>query len=169
MVEKRWKWRASLSAVQVLFRLADIELEGIEFYEGLAEGTESRWVRELSKDLIRAERRHRKRFLGYAAGALASSVAGAGGSIEPLPREVMRLLRASVFVSGSRIKKSARYASDTEALKVAIRAEENTALLLTRLREYVRNVERAYVTRVIKEEWAHKERLERVLAKISKA
>ena len=49
--------RAFVSAAQVLRRLADMELEGLQFYEGLEAGSESPWVRDLAQALVKAELR----------------------------------------------------------------------------------------------------------------
>jgi rubrerythrin len=62
-----------LTAAGVLERLAQIELEGIEFYKGLARGTQHEWVRKLSKVMVEAEQRHYERFSRYATAARTSS------------------------------------------------------------------------------------------------
>jgi rubrerythrin len=149
-----------VSAGRVLRRLAEIEQDGVEFYQGLMEGTKLDFVRKLAAKMVRAEDRHRRRFLGYAEEAERS----AGGDLDqlakPLPPEVVRLLGVRIMVDKARVKQSALYATDEEALRVAIRAEEHIALLLTQLREYVAPAQRGYISRVIKEEWNHKARLE---------
>lgn len=149
-----------VSASQVLYRLAEIEEAAGNFYKGLWEGTKSEWIRELAEVLIRAEQRHRKRFLEYAQQAEQSSHADANILTRPLPPQVLRLLSTPVTVSKSRMKKTAPYTRDEEALKIAIRAEESTAFLLAQLCEYVPRGQRRYINRVIKEEWHHKALLE---------
>jgi rubrerythrin len=152
-----------VSASQVLRRLAEIEQEGASFYEGLLEGTQSEWIRKLAKMLIKAERRHKKRFLEYAERAEAR--ADANSLARPLSRDVIRLLTTPVVVSKDEGKQSAPHMRDEEALKLAIRAEENIALLLAELREYVPKDQRRYISRVIKEEWHHKAELEKIYRK----
>jgi rubrerythrin len=145
--------------------LADIEQEGVEFYQGLSEGTKSRWVRALAEKLVEAELRHRKRFLEYARLAAKSASPDDNALAGPLPPEVIRLLMARPLAPKGRIKASAPYVSDEDALKMAIRAEEHIALLLTELRGYVPKNEWRYINRVIKEEWGHKASLEALQAK----
>ena len=154
-----------VTASQVLRRLADIEQEGVDFYKGLKEGTQSEWIRAFADKLIRAEKRHRDRFLGYAEKAEAASDGETDTLTAPLPAEARRLLEKRMMAPRERIRKSAPYASDVEALRVALRAEESLALLLTELREYVPKEQRRYISRVIKEEWSHKNHIEKLLAK----
>ena len=165
MLGQARKEKAPLSAGQVLRRLAEIEEEGVQFYRALYDGTESGWVRELAESLLQAERRHGKRFLEYA--KKAEHEAGSGGNtlVGTLPTQVFRKLYSPVFASRMRFKASAKYAGDIEILRLAVRIEETTALLLTELRGFVPKSQRAYISRVIKEEWGHKERLEHVLKK----
>lgn len=152
-----------VSAAQVLRRLAEIEQEGVEFYEGLKEGTQSEWIRAFADKLVRAEKRHHDRFLSYAEKAEAHARDAGDTLREPLPAEVRRLLEKRIMAPRERIQKSAPYARDEEALRIALRAEESLALLLTELREYVPKDQRPYISRVIKEEWAHKEHIEKLL------
>lgn len=153
-----------VSASQVLKRLAEIELDGVQFYEGLGEGTKSDWVRDFARSLAKAERRHRERFLQYAARAHDSGADG-DALTSALPPEVRRALSVRILAPKDQIKGSAPYASEADALKMAIRAEEHIALLLTQLREYVQPRERRYISRVVKEEWNHKASLEKLLRK----
>ncbi len=152
-----------VTASQVLRRLADIEQEGVEFYKGLKEGTQSEWIRAFADKLIRAEKRHRDRFLIYAEKADAASGGDGDALTAPLPAQVRQLLEKRIVAPRERIRKSAPYASDVEALRVALRAEESLALLLTELREYVPKEQRRYISRVIKEEWAHKAHIEKLI------
>ena len=154
-----------VSAAQVLRRLADIEQEGVEFYEGLREGTQSEYIRTFADKLVRAEKRHRDRLLSYAEKAEEHAKDEGNTLKEPLPAEIRQLLEKRVMASRERIRKSAPYARDEEALRIALRAEESLALLLTELREYVPKEQRPYISRVIKEEWAHKEHIEKLLKK----
>jgi len=54
-------------------------------------------------------------------------------------------------------------ANDVNMIKLAIRAEEHLALLLTQLHSYVSRPQGAYIARVVKEEWGHKEKLEDIM------
>jgi len=157
------KARTPVSASQVLRRLADIEADGAQFYEGMLEGTESEWVRKLARTLVRAENRHRERFLAYAEKAEEAEQSPNEDSCEPLPQEVVRLLSAQVFVSRARMGKSAKYAGDREMLKLAINLEEKLALLLAQLQPYVPRSQRPYIKRVVNEEWRHKAQLAQVM------
>lgn len=155
-----------LNAAQVLNRLAEIELAGLQFYQGLYEGSDSERVKQLAKMMAKAELRHHKRFLKYAEHAeLRAAEENAPVLTGPLPDEVARPLYADVFVNRERVKESAKNMSDIEAIQVAIRAEESTALLMTQLRSFVRGAQKGYITRVIKEEWGHKARLEELMQK----
>ncbi|MBN2311233.1 MAG: hypothetical protein JXR94_19805 [Candidatus Hydrogenedentes bacterium] len=151
-----------VSAAAVLRRLADMEQEGVDFYEGLSSGASTAWLRAFAGKLVSAEQRHRRRFLEYA--RRAEEGAPEENQLEgDLPRDAVRLLGTRLLPSKATIARSAAYATDEDALKLAIRAEENTALLLEQLRSYVPKVQRRYIDRVIKEEWGHKEKLEELL------
>lgn len=154
-----------VSAAQVLRRLAELEAEAEDFYKGLYEGTDSEVVRQFAKKMIRAEKRHGKRFAEYACRAVLDMPPDAASRLRTLAPEIKRLLAMSLLPSRDRIRKSAKYNDDRKIIQFAIRAEESFALLLTELREYVPTVEKRYISRVIKEEWGHKESLERLLAK----
>ena len=154
-----------VSARQVLLRLAEIEDNGIHFYQGLYKGTDSKWVRALAVTLIKAEKRHRERFLKYAQMARDSKNPEDDKLAGPLPKEAVRLLTMEIFVPEDRIKQSARYVRDIEIIKLAINIEENAAILLTELRPLVPKNQQAYITRVIQEEWGHKAKLEEILHK----
>ena len=154
-----------LTAAQVLCQLSEIESEGVEFYKGLRDGTESNWVRQLAEKMIRAELRHYKRFKEYALQAEEAAKGDATDSGRELPQEVRHLMETRVFAPRERIQKSAQYAGDVDVLKTAIHIEEATAVLQTQLREYVLEEQRPYISRVIKEEWKHKARLEDLLNK----
>ena len=162
---KRTMADTPLTAGQVLRRLADLEQKGAAFYEALLNGTESEWVRKLARVMVRAEKRHRARFLDYARRAEAKNDALSNTLTQPLTPDLTRLLTVSVFASAPQAAKSVRYARDEDVLKVAIRAEESLALLLTQLRSYVPSEQRRYISRVIKEEWGHKDKLEKALRK----
>lgn len=154
-----------LTAAQVLRRLADIELEGIQFYRGLADGTDSPAVRDLAERMLRAEQRHHDRFMKYAIAAEQKAALEGYGLTAPIPAEIKNLLDTKVFVTRERAQNASRYATDIQLFQVAIRTEEHTALLLTQLRPYVPRTQRAYIEQVIKEEWGHKDRLEIFLKK----
>jgi len=150
-----------ITAAGVLSRLAEIEEDGRRFYEGLAEGAQLKWVKKLAEMLVRAETRHHARFLGYARRAEMKMMTRAAKE-EALPPEVTRLLRAHVFESREMGQRAGRFMTELEAVKLAIQAEEKLALLLTQLRMFVQPMERRYIDRVIREEWAHKARLEEI-------
>ena len=155
----------AISAAQVLRHLAGIEEDGIEFYRGVLQGTQSDWVRKLAKMMLRAEERHRERFLGYAQRAELAADSDENALVQPLPAELAHLVRSKIFAPGGMAKKSVQYARDEEVIQVAIRAEESVALLLTQFRQYVSSRQQSYVDQVIKEEWGHKEKLEKVMRK----
>ncbi|MDQ1257864.1 MAG: hypothetical protein QG656_2472 [Candidatus Hydrogenedentes bacterium] len=156
---------AVLTAERVLLHLAAIEETGERFYQGLYDGTQSAWVRRLAEVMVRAEQRHRTRFLEYAERAAQSSRLEDNALSGVPPAEAVRLLRVGVFAEEDRSRKAAQYASDAEVIRVAIGAEERLALLLTQLREFVPKMQRRFIDRVIKEEWAHKDKLERAMQK----
>ena len=156
---------APLTSAQVLRRLADHEREGVAFYQGLLQATDSDDIRKLAEMMIRAERRHRERFLAYARKAEALGSGSGNALTGPLPAQLTRLLGTRVFVDLDRAKKTAAYANDNEILSIAIRAEESLALLLTQLRDFVPRGQRPFIGRVIKEEWNHKAKLEQIKKK----
>ena len=149
-----------LTAAEVLERLAQIELEGLNFYRGLLRGTQLRMVRELAEMMIEAEQRHHDRFSRYAAMARDSANPADNALTAALPPEVMRLMSEKVFVSGELGEKAGQNVDERKALRMGIRAEENTVLLLGQLRSYVPRSRRGYIDRVIKEEQDHQARLE---------
>jgi len=154
-----------LTAGRVLRHLADIEKMGYRFYSKLEECTPSEKVRSLAHMMKKAEQRHHQRFLEYAQRADAALDEGDMAYQLSLPPEVQRLLDADVFVDVGRLERAAQYAGDAEMFKVAIRAEENLALLLSQLRIYVPQKQRPFIDRVIREEWNHKAKLEENLVK----
>ncbi len=157
--------RPFVSASQVLRRLAELELEGVQFYQGMAEGAESAWVRKFAAKMGEAEQRHHERFIHYAEHAAKRSAPEDDQLLGELSAEINRLLSISVFAEKERARQSAHYLSDSDALRTAIRAEEHLAVLLTQLQDYVPKASRSYILRVIKEEWNHKRKLEEVLLK----
>lgn len=164
MTEKHVMTLNYISAGRVLRRLADIESEGAQFYEGMMHGTKSEKVRQLATMLFKAEKRHRKRFLEYAVSA-EKRAADEDAAEQKLPAEVEHLFKACIFVSKQRIEVSAEHAQDLDMIKLAIRAEESVALLLTQLSSFVPRAQRAYIVRVVDEEWGHKRKLESLLQK----
>jgi rubrerythrin len=154
-----------LTAADVLDRLAQIELDGLEFYRGLQRGTQLDWVRELAEVMIEAEKRHYNRFVQYADKARASTDPADNALKELLPDEVVRLMSAKVFISGELGEKAGQNVDERKALRMAIKAEENTVLLLGQLRSYVPREQRLYINQVIKEEQQHQTRLESVYRK----
>ena len=149
---------------QILRHLAELEEAGIRFYEGVRDGTQSEKVRDLAAMMVRAEVRHQKRFLEYAARAGAESRLP---DLQQMPREIERLLAVKVFSAREQAKRAATYASDIEMLKFAIRAEEHLAVLMNQLRLFVTPSQRRYIDRVIEEEWNHKARLEQFIRSFS--
>lgn len=152
-----------VSAAQVLRRLAEIEANGVAFYQGLASGTTSPRVREFALKLTKAERRHRKRFLAYAEHAEEHAREGENSLSHDLSPEIARLLRTSVVASEERVRSSAKYFTEEDALLTAIRNEETIGYLLAQMREYVPKRQQAYITRVIREEHGHQQKLEGML------
>jgi len=142
-----------------------MEEHGFAFYEGLWQGTNSDLVRKLARMMMKAEQRHRQRFLSYAQRAEESDDAGDDRLTGALPPEVLRLLKTGVFVPKGRSVKAAEYAQDEEVLNIAITAEQTLALLLTELRQYVPRGQRRFIDHVTKQEWGHKAKLEQVLRK----
>ena len=170
-MKRRGKTRAQtgagtpVTAAEVLERLAQIELDGLEFYRGLRRGTRLDKVRELAEMMIEAEQRHHDRFSRYAAMARASGNPSDNALTGALPPEVVRLMSEKVFVSGELGEKAGQNVDERQALRMGIRAEENTVLLLGQLRSYVPRNRRGYIDRVIKEEQNHQDRLESVYRK----
>ena len=154
-----------ISAGQVLRWLADQEQAGSEFYRTMLEGTKSAWLKQLAGKMVEAEQRHRERFLEYAQRADNAESPGEGGLEQPLPDDLLRLLRSHVFPERARYQVAVKYAGDRETLMLAIQAEEGLALLLTQLRQYVPAAQKRFIDRVTKEEWGHKAKLERVMQK----
>lgn len=154
-----------VTAAEVLERLAQIELDGLSFYRGLLRGTKLEMVRELAKMMIEAEKRHHERFSRYASVARGSADPAENALTAALPPEVMRLMSDRVFISGELGEKAGQNIDEREALRMGIRAEENTVLLLSQLRSYVPRSRRGYIDRVIKEEQDHQTRLESIYRK----
>jgi len=154
-----------LTAAGVLDRLAQIEQDGIEFYKGLALGTQLEWVRELSEAMIKAEQRHYDRFTRYAAAARTSRDPADNALTGELPAEVMRLMSEKVFVTGNLAEKAGHNVNERQALVMGIQAEKNTVFLLNQLRLYVPRKQRGYINQVIKEEQNHQARLESLYRK----
>jgi|GEM_PF-3118474 len=171
MLKRRSKNRAQagagtpLTAAEVLDRLAQIELDGLEFYRGLLRGTRLDKVRELAQMMIEAEQRHHDRFSRYAAMARASSNPADNALTAELPPELMRLMSDRVFISGELGEKAGQNLDERKALRMGIKAEENTVLLLSQLRSYVPRNRRGYIDQVIKEEQNHQDRLESLFRK----
>ena len=153
---------ASVTAEQVLRRLAELELAAAQFYEGLLAGTKSKLVAKLAEMMIQAETRHRKRFLIYADRAAEKDDPNEYVMTETLPEHLVALLETNIWPSRKIIERSAKYSDDRAFIDFAIQAEEQSALLLTALRYSVPRKHQPYITRVIREEWGHKAKLEEI-------
>ena len=148
-----------LSAAQALEHCAQIEANGVEFYKGVLEGTGSKWIRKLAGMMVEAEQRHHDRFLQYAELARSAGASGAE-ALEPIPAELARLMSDGVFLSRELAEKTSHNIDERQALRMAIRFEENTVLLLGQIRSYVPREQRKFVDRVLKEEQDHQAKLE---------
>ena len=148
-----------LSAAEALEHCAEIESNGVEFYKGVLKGTGSKWIRKLAGMMVEAEQRHHDRFLQYAELARSAGAAEAG-SLEPIPPELARLMSDGVFLSHELAEKTSYNIDERQALRMAIRFEENTVLLLGQIRSYVPREQRKFVDRVLKEEQDHQAKLE---------
>ena len=154
-----------VSAAQILRWLAALEEEGVKFYAGLSLASESQWIRLFSKTMVEAETRHRDRFLDYANAAdqVNSNTMPPKDSL--LPAHLIRILSTQVFVPEADWRIGKRHVSDEEIVKKAIYLEEQVAFLLTQIRPYTPFPEHDFISRVIKEEWGHVEKLERIAVK----
>jgi len=148
------------SQAQALERLAAMELEARAFYEGLFEGAVSEPVRNLAAMMIRAETRHHKRFLAYAERARRKESDADSDSARPMPADLARTMGVKLWPAKETIRKSAKLSRDLDFIRFAIRAEAQTAVLMTQVRMYLPPERRGYVSRVIEEEWNHKRKLE---------
>jgi rubrerythrin len=154
-----------ISAAQVLERCAELEADGLEFYQGLLNGAQSEWVRKLARMMVKAEIRHRDRFLRYAEHARASGKSEDASAGEPLPPELARLMSERVFVSEELAERTGHNVDERKALELAIRAEESLALLYGQIRSYVPRDQRKYLDQIIKEEQRHQSDLEKLWRK----
>ncbi len=154
-----------VSAAQILRWLAALEEEGVGFYAGLSVAFESHWIHLFSKNMVEAEARHRDRFLDYAntADQVNSNATPSKDSL--LPPHLVRILSTRVFVSNEDWCIGKRLVPDEEVVKKAIYYEEQIASLLTQIRPYTPYPEHDFISRVIKEEWGHIEKLEQIAVK----
>ena len=150
----------SVSAADVLRRLAAIEEDATEFYEGLGQCTDLPWVRKFAKQLAQAERNHRRLFLEYAHQAEQDSGAEANRLLKPLSEEAVQMLSVQITLPREKIEKMAVYLSEKDSLEMAIRIEVGTIALLLRLEEHVPEKQRGHIERVLVEERGHKSFLE---------
>mgnify|MGYP006302074205 CR=1 FL=1 len=151
---------ADITAEQVLRRLAELEEHAAAFYEGLLDVAETKPLRKLGETMLKAEKRHRKRFLAYAEHAKKHDDPSEYALSGEWPGEVDRLMTVQPFPAPDKARQSARRSEPVEFFKFAIRAEEHMALLLAELRLHVPKKHKPYLTRVMNEEWAHKAKLE---------
>jgi rubrerythrin len=150
----------TVSAADVLRRLAAIEEDATDFYEGLRECTDLPWVRQFAEQLAQAERNHRKLFLEYASQAEQDSGAEANRLLQPLSEEAAQMLSVRLTMPREKIEKMALYLSAKDALEMAIRIEVGTIALLLKLEEHVPANQRRHIERVLVEERGHKSFLE---------
>ena len=154
-----------ISAAQVLDRCAELEADGLEFYQGLLKGAQSEWVRKLARMMVKAEIRHRDRFLRYAEQARASDKPADASLSGPLPPELALLMSERIFISEELGERTGRNVDERKALELAIRAEEGLALLYGQIRSYVPRNQRKYIDQIIKEEQHHQSDLEKLWRK----
>ncbi len=152
-----------LFAADVLFRLADMEAEAAAFYRELARFSDLGWVKAFADKLADAEMRHRAYFLELAADA--QSKHGMNQLASPLPQEVVQLLNTRITMRPESVSKTAAYYGEKDAIQFAILTEENTIVLLKKLRSYVPGEQHTHIDTVLDEENAHKEMLEKLWLK----
>lgn len=165
MLKNRSKTTGTLSGVDALRYLADIESRGIEFYAAMEGGAASEEVRKLAGALKEAEKRHYAQFTKFADKLLAR--ADSVASTTRLSSRVRSIMQTPVFANKDQISESSKYLSDAEVLRLSIRAEETTVVILIELQTYVLEEHRPYMARVIKEERKHANQLEQLLQELS--
>jgi rubrerythrin len=148
-----------ISAAVVLQRCADLEADGLAFYESMLKGAQTEWMRKLAATMVRAEKRHRARFLRYAEEARRQSSGSDMHSPKSMSPELQRLLSEREFSTQTLAERAAGNMTNREALETAIRHETNLALLFSQFRQYVSHGQRKYIDRVIREEQQHEAKL----------
>jgi len=148
-----------ISAAVVLDRCADLEADGLAFYESMLKGAQTEWMKRLATTMVRAEKRHRTRLLRYAEQARRQSPGSDIHSPESIPPELHRLLSERIFSTRALAERAAGNMTNREALEAAIRYEANLALLFSQFRPYVPPGHRKCIDRVIREEHQHEAKL----------
>ena len=148
-----------ISAAEVLEHCAELEQDGIEFYEGIQRGARSKWLRDLAAALVKAEQVHKEHFLSHARESAYNGSEDEAETGKARPAELERLMRERVFVPGETAEKVAPTLDDLTVINMAIRNEESVALLLAELRLFVPVEDRHLLDVIIEEEWGHRDRL----------
>ena len=157
------KQKGSLNASEVLQILADIEIEGIEFYMYLEQACELPALREAAGFLIKAEQRHRDRFLDYARNVQQYAEKRIG--FELLHNNVRLLHNTRIFPSPTTLMLKTPPPNDADLLRLAIEAERANVVLIQDFAPHVLVEHHHVLEQLIKEELQHVERLERFMKK----
>ena len=159
---KRPALESTVSAAQVLRRLAEIEADASDYYAGLAEHSDLPWVQKFARELAGAERNHEKHFLELAGVAEAENDHSESAMEAPLSEEIIGMMSVRITQSPQSAAKTAIYLGERDAVEFAIQAEANTVGLLEKLMDHVPVPQRPHIMRVLAEEVMHKSYLERL-------
>ena len=112
-------------AADVLKRMAEVEVEGMDFYAFVAETTAMPELRDAAQWLAGAERRHFDRFMEYARHY--EQYVDKRIPFELLPEEIRQLFKTKVFPSAAALRLETPPPSDAALVQLALQAERASA------------------------------------------
>lgn len=148
-----------IHAADVLKRMAEVEVEGMDFYAFVAETTPNPELRDAAQWLADAERRHFDRFMEYAQHY--ERYVDKRIPFDLLPEEIRHLFKAKVFPAPAALRLETPPPADAILVQHALRAERASAAFVEAFKPYIKEEHQPILDQVAKEELTHAERLER--------
>ena len=145
-----------------------IEINGVAFYQALADKTQNKEAKAIYDYLAGEERKHINTFQGML------NTAGQYPSPEACTEEYMLYLKSlvdsSVFSNVTEAQQKAeRISSEVEAVDTGIQAEKDSILLYTEMQDFVRRPDHKVVFNIIGEEKSHLRQLSQLKQTLQKA
>ena len=142
------------SSTELIDIAVGIETSGAAFYDVLANSAGDKKAREAYKYLADNEREHIKIFQNMNAGA--SEYPSPESYTEEYADYLGTLVDSAVFVNDKAARKMARQvANEAEAIEIGIRAEKDSILFYSAIRDLVRRTDSKLIGKVIEEERSH--------------
>ena len=142
------------SSTELIDIAVAIEKSGAAFYDALANSAKDKKPRDTYKYLADNEREHIKIFQNMNAGV--SEYPSPESYTEEYADYLGILIDSAVFVNNKAARKMARQvANEAEAIEIGIRAEKDSILFYSAIRDLVRRTDSKLIGKVIEEERSH--------------